>query len=201
MGRFRDMEIDAGLAARAVAGDKDARRALYDAVAGPVFALVLRIVRERATAEDLFQDVLEQMYRQLPAWRDEAPFGFWVRQIAMRRCLMHLRSPWQRVRQAMSDLLPEAEPAAAGVSLPELIDLSRALDRLSPKARAVLWLHDFEGMSHAEIGEAWGQSASFSKSQLSRAHAALRRSLDEAPEEECTDQAPSMVATTPGLLR
>ena len=149
----------AGLAAQAVAGDKAARRALYDAVAGPVFALVL-IVRERATAEDLFQDVLEQMYRQLPAWRDEAPFGFWVRQIAMRRCLMHLRSPWQRARQAMSDLLPEAEPAAAGVSLPELIDLS--LDRLSPTARAVLWLHDFEGMSHAEIGEAWGQTASFS---------------------------------------
>ena len=201
MGRFRDMNIDAGLAARAAGGDAAARRAIYDVVAGPVFALVLRIVRERATAEDLFQDVMEQLYRHLPAWRAEAPFGFWVRQIAMRRCFMHLRSPWQRARQAMSDLLPEAQPVAAEALLPELIDLSRALDRLSPKARAVLWLHDFEGLSHEEIGVAWGQSASFSKSQLSRAHAALRHSLDGSTEEACTDPAPSMVGTTPGLSR
>jgi RNA polymerase sigma factor (sigma-70 family) len=185
MGRFGDMDIDAGLVHRAAAGDIAARRAIYDAVAGPVFALVLRIVRERATAEDLFQDVLEQMYRHLPGWRDEAPFGFWVRQIAMRRCLMHLRSPWQRAREALSGLLPEAESVAAEVPLPELIDLSRALEGLSPTARAVLWLHDGEGLTHEEIGAACGQTASFSKSQLSRAHATLRRSLEGEEEAAC----------------
>lgn len=199
MGRFRDMDIDAGLAARAVAGDAAARRAIYDAVAGPVFALVLRIVRERATAEDLFQDVLEQLFRRLPGWRNEAPFGFWVRQIAMRRCLMHLRSPWQRARQALSGLLPEAEPLAAEAPLPELIDLSRALERLSPTARAVLWLHDYEGLTHEEIGAACGQTASFSKSQLSRAHAALRRSLGAEQEEGCRVTTQAITATTPAV--
>jgi RNA polymerase sigma factor (sigma-70 family) len=199
MGRFRDMDIDAGLAARALAGDAAARRAIYDAVAGPVFALVLRIVRERATAEDLFQDVLEQVYRRLPTWRDEAPFGFWVRQIAMRRCLMHLRSPWQRTRQALGDLLPEAEPEATEVPVPELIDLSRAMERLSPTARAVLWLHDYEGLTHEEIGEACGQTVSFSKSQLSRAHAALRRSLAGEQEGACRVTTQAMAATTPAV--
>jgi RNA polymerase sigma-70 factor (ECF subfamily) len=201
MGRFRDIDVDAGLAARAAAGDPAARRAVYDAVAGPVFSLVLRIVRERATAEDLFQDVLEQVYRHLPGWRQEAPFGFWVRQIAMRRCLMHLRSPWQRARLAMGEWLPGSEPAAAEEPLPELIDLARALDRLSPAARAVLWLHDFEGLTHEEIGAACGQSASFSKSQLSRAHAALRSSLEDTQEEACPVSPQAIVATTPGVSR
>jgi RNA polymerase sigma-70 factor (ECF subfamily) len=177
MGHFRDIDVDTKLAALAVAGDAAARRAVYDAVAGPVFALVLRIVRERPTAEDLFQDVLETLYRRLSCWRGEAPFGFWVRQIAMRRCLMHLRSPWQRVRARMVELLPEHEPAAPEAPLSELIDLERALNRLSPTARAVLWLHDVEGLTHEQIGEACGQTASFSKSQLSRAHAALRGRL------------------------
>lgn len=93
MSRLADIGIDAGQVARAADGDPLARRALYDAVAGPVFALVMRIVRDRATAEDLFQDVMETMFRRLGAWRGEAPLGFWVRQIAVRRCLMHLRSP------------------------------------------------------------------------------------------------------------
>jgi RNA polymerase sigma-70 factor (ECF subfamily) len=200
MARFRDIDIDAGLVARAAAGDGAARQALYEAVAGPVFALTRRVIRDRSTAEDLFQDVLEAMYRHLPSWRAEAPFGIWVRQIAMRRCLMHLRSPWQRARQTLEALLPEAEPTAPEVALPELIDLSRALDRLSPMARAVVLLHDVEGLTHEQIGAACGQTASFSKSQLSRAHAAMRCSLNEGQGKTCPITARSAMAS-PGALR
>jgi len=45
---------------------------------------------------------------------------------------------------------------------------------LPAQTRAVVWLHDVEGFTHAEIGIALGRSPSFSKSQLSRAHARLR---------------------------
>jgi RNA polymerase sigma-70 factor (ECF subfamily) len=54
------------------------------------------------------------------------------------------------------------------------IDLEVALNRLSPVTRAVLWLHDVEGYTHEEIAEMMGKTASFSKSQLSRAHKRLR---------------------------
>ncbi len=57
------------------------------------------------------------------------------------------------------------------------IDLEAALNRLSPVARAVLWLHDVEGYTHEEIGALMGKTASFSKSQLSRAHKRLREWL------------------------
>ena len=194
MSRFADIGVDAAQVARAGAGDPGARRALYDAVSGPVFALVMRVVRDRATAEDLFQDVMETLFRRLADWRDEAPFGFWVRQIAVRRCLMHLRSPWQRARHALGDLLHDEEPVAREPPLAELVDLERALARLSPTARAVLWLHDAEGLTHEEIAASFGNSPSFSKSQLARAHAALRGWLLESRGEECPLAAPAIAA-------
>ena len=46
-------------------------------------------------------------------------------------------------------------------------------------SRAVVWLHDVEGYTHAEIGFALGRTPSFSKSQLSRAHRRLRSLLGE----------------------
>ena len=48
-------------------------------------------------------------------------------------------------------------------------------------ARTVVWLYDVEGLDHAEIAELFGRSVSFSKSQLSRAHALLRAQLAEEP--------------------
>jgi RNA polymerase sigma-70 factor (ECF subfamily) len=61
--------------------------------------------------------------------------------------------------------------------------LERALDEVPDMARAVVWLHDVEGYTHAEIGRLMGRTASFSKSQLARAHERLR-SLLEGVEEE-----------------
>jgi RNA polymerase sigma-70 factor (ECF subfamily) len=46
--------------------------------------------------------------------------------------------------------------------------------RLPALTRTVLWLHDVEGYTHAEIGMALSRSPSFSKTQLARAHARLR---------------------------
>jgi len=47
-------------------------------------------------------------------------------------------------------------------------------------SRAVVWLHDVEGFTHADIGFSLGRTPSFSKSQLSRAHRRLRDLLGGA---------------------
>jgi RNA polymerase sigma-70 factor (ECF subfamily) len=57
--------------------------------------------------------------------------------------------------------------------------LETALQQLSDTARAVVWLHDVEGYTHEEIAEMMNKTVSFSKSQLSRAHARLRKMLGE----------------------
>ena len=62
------------------------------------------------------------------------------------------------------------------------MDLEAALDTLSPTARTVVWLHDVEGFTHAEIGGMMNRSSSFSKSQLARARKRLRERLAPARE-------------------
>ena len=184
MSRFLAIVVTGDCLRRAAAGDRAAQREIYEQVAGPSFALIRRLVRSRAAAEDVFQDCMIALLRQLPQFRGEAPFGAWARQVALRHCLMHLRSPWQRARRALvavvqgeyeGDLLPATQEPPS----PEWIDLERALARLPDPARTIVWLHDAEGLSHEEIATQFGRSVSFSKSQLSRAHALLRAQLTD----------------------
>ena len=73
-----------------------------------------------------------------------------------------------------------AEQGAAGVpETPGLgVDVTRAIDGLAPGFRSVLVLYGVYGYSHDEIGRMLGISSGTSKSQLSRARAALRRALE-----------------------
>jgi RNA polymerase sigma factor (sigma-70 family) len=184
MSRFLAIELGEECLRRAAAGDRAAQQRVYEETAGPAFALIRRIVRSRPAAEDVFQDCMMRLLAALPEFRGDAPFGAWARQVVLRSCLMHLRSPWQRARRALAGLVPgeEPDPAAELVArdapLGDAIDLTRALARLPEQARAVVWMHDVEGLRHEEIAAVFGRSVSFCKSQLSRAHAQLRQQLD-----------------------
>jgi RNA polymerase sigma factor (sigma-70 family) len=175
MSRFQDIRVEPELLVAAAQGERTAQRALYAMMAGPMFALVRRVVRDRALAEDVFQDAMVRVFATLGSFRGDAPFGIWLRQVTLNECLMQLRTPWYRARQALRAVLPE-EPAK-DLPLADLVDLERALVRLPDSARVVLWLHDVEGLTHDEIATAFGRTTSFSKSRLSRAHALLRAQL------------------------
>lgn len=174
--------IDPGqtLLEAAARGERAARERLYLEVAPAVHSFARRIVSRQA-ADDIMQDTVIAMFEHLGDFRGECPFGFWVRRIALSRCLMHLRSPWQRVRAAWESARMESLPAP-GAAPGELIDLQRALDGLPATARAVLWMYEVEGFTHEEIARAFGRSVSFSKSRLARAHARLRAGAPAAGE-------------------
>jgi RNA polymerase sigma-70 factor (ECF subfamily) len=198
--RLADIQPDPALLAAATAGDTAAQAQLYRLLAGPAHALARRIVGDAAAAEDLLQDSLLRVFQGLGQYRAEAPFGHWVRSIVTRGGLMYLRSPWQRARLAWrtrqededgpvedSDGIAGGElrdPGAADIDAQ--VDLARALSRLGPVPRAVVWLHDVEGLTHDEIAAGFGRTSSFSKSQLARAHAALRGWLDGHETPACT---------------
>lgn len=166
---------------RACAGDEAARGEIYAAVAPATFALIRRMVGQRAVSEDLFQDTMMSFYERLGQFRREAPLGAWLRQIAISRCLMYLRSPWRRLRLSL-DAADFGLGSTAALLTPagreEWLDLERALAALTPTARAVVWMYEVEGYSHQEIAIAFGRTVSFSKSQLARAHARLRTWLE-----------------------
>lgn len=178
MQKLSDIVItDAELAA-ARAGDAAARAAIFQRLAPATLRLIRRLTNHAALAEDLLQDTLIATFDHLQDFRGEAPFGIWVRSIAVSRCLMAFRSPWHRARVALESFTegPSA-PVEMDGRTAELIDLDRALARLSPVTRAVVWLYDVEGWSHEEIAKSFGRTLSFSKSQLARGHARLRQEL------------------------
>lgn len=203
MSAFPDIDLSGDLLERARTGDARALEQVYQAFERPVRTLALRLLAHRAAAEDVAQDVFVDVITRLHQFEGRGSFAGWVRSIAVSRCLMHLRSPWQRSRRWLVRAIDrddahrdEGEPGLPETPvLPtddEAIDLQRALARIGDTARAVVWLHDVEGYTHAEIGRMFGASASFSKSQLARAHERLRAELHPAT----VDSIPCMPASS-----
>lgn len=182
MSALLDSDVSADVLARARLGDSAAHEAIYRAFERPVRTLARRLVAGRTAAEDVAQDVFVEVLTRLDQYEGRGSFAGWVRSIAVSKCLMHLRSPWRRGifcvdALARPDFGQEPDgPASSGDA--DTLDLERALARLGDTARAVVWLHDVEGYTHAEIGALLGGTASFSKSQLARAHARLRELLE-----------------------
>jgi RNA polymerase sigma-70 factor (ECF subfamily) len=179
--RLHEVDLPSATVALAQSGDERALAAFYSACAQPAYTLIRRIVPGPA-ADDLLHDAFLDAIRGLPGFRGGVPLGAWFRSIVVRRCYMHLRSPWQRSRDWLGDFMEKVDGAAppaapAGLAL----DLERALERLPPSTRLVVWLHDVEGYTHEEIAAATSRTPSYSKSQLARAHARLRAWLEPPP--------------------
>ncbi|MEX2151037.1 MAG: RNA polymerase sigma factor [Steroidobacteraceae bacterium] len=183
MTRIASIQIPPETVAAAQAGDESAIEAVYHATAGPLYTLLRRLVRRPAIAEELLQETFVDVLEHIGAFEGRCPLPAWIRALAVNRALMYLRSPWHRSLEWLdkdpggADRLPARERAASADA-----GVERALMTLPAISRAVVWLHDVEGYTHAEIGLALGRTPSFSKSQLARAHARLRVCLaDSAP--------------------
>ena len=183
MPRIADIPIPESVTRAARDGDERALETVYRATAAPVYTLLRRLVRRPAIAEELLQETFVDVLEHIGAFEGRCPLAAWIRSIAVNRALMYLRSPWHRSLEWLDadagrlEGLRSENPAACASAEP-LLD--RALMHLPALTRAVVWLHDVEGFTHAEIGTALGRSPSFSKARLSRAHASLRTLLADA---------------------
>jgi RNA polymerase sigma-70 factor (ECF subfamily) len=167
-------EADA-LIARAKLGDPVALEALYRAHATAVYNLARRICRTTEDAEDILQETFFEVCRSIRNYRGDGSIWGWIRSVASSKALMRLRRNKYRDTDELNDDLMPARGGSAALRM----DLETALQRLTDTARAVVWLHDVEGYTHEEIADQMGKTASFSKSQLARAHARLRVWLGE----------------------
>jgi len=165
------------LVARAQAGDEAALEALFRAFETPVYNLVRRMLRRPEDAEDVVQETFLEVVRNIKQYRGEGHLWGWIRRIASTKALMRIRRDQVRTTESLDE-----EPGKPGMHVGANIDLERAFEHLSETSRAVVWLHDVEGYTHEEIAEQMGRTVSFSKSQLARAHARMRRMLNEGGE-------------------
>jgi RNA polymerase sigma factor (sigma-70 family) len=180
MPSLQHVEISADVIERARRGDREAHERIYLVLSKPVYTLIRRLVIRPALAQDLLQDVFVEVLRSVASYRGSGSFLGWVKSIAVNKALMYLRSPWHRSltwlgSDGAASLQWEVSGPSAG---PMDEDLERALLTLPAVTRAVVWLHDVEGLTHAEIAAYFRRTPSFSKSQLARAHLQLRERLE-----------------------
>lgn len=155
-----------------------------------VYALCQRFLQDRDEADSATQDVFLKAYQALkrddPKDLDDP--ARWVTRIAVNTCLDRLRSrKWQFWRKRPSSEDEQAILQMAASRAPEAEDyyfateigtrLAVALEKLSPRQRAVFTLRHFEELSLDEIGSLLGLDVGTVKAHMFRAVAKLRVEL------------------------
>ncbi len=149
------------LIARAVTGDADAFRRLYDGHRVDVARLVYRMLGARSDLEDVVQEVFVQVYKSLKDFRGQSKFSTWLHRVTVNVVLMHRRSA--RSRPMFADE-PPADPAlrSDGIAPDEDAERRREsacahlrtgfLGEASPRRSAsVFILHELE--ARAAVGD------------------------------------------------
>lgn len=167
--------MDGALIAAAQSGDETAFLALYERHAGRVRRLVEGWVRDPALVDDLCQESWLRAFKGLGGFRGDAEFGTWIHTITRNVVASRGRTTQRRMELMEESWRPRVTSQPEPVEL--RVDLRRAVDALPAGMRRVLWLHDVEGWTHADIGVALGVSEGTSKSQLFKARARLRETL------------------------
>lgn len=170
-------------------GDRTAFEHIYREHRGHVYSLCVRMTRNRADAEELTQDVFLQLFRKIGTFRGESSLWTWLHRLTVNIILMDAR------HKQLSKTVPlvesdESDPAESGRANSALavqdpclsssvnrLTLLRAIQRLAPGYRTILWLHDVLGYHHDEIAEIMCCTVGSTKSQLHRARLRMRAQL------------------------
>lgn len=187
------------LLARSGLGDRAAFGQLYERTSGHLFAVVLRIQRDRAQAEDLLQEIY------VSVWKAAASFDAarsqpltWLTHIARNRAIDSLRRAQAQPRTESltatdDDDRPDPHEALASDD-PGPLDLlgqacdkrelTRCMEHLSAAQRQSVALAFYDGLSHAEVAEQLREPLGTVKSWVRRALQTLKGCLERAAQSD-----------------
>ena len=188
-------DVEAKLIERLIARDERAFNELVTAYGRRVSALVLRMLGNRAEAEDLTQEVFVQVFKAIGTFRGESKLSTWIYRIAVNLCKN--RSKYLRVRHAneqdeleavaeridLGDVqksnvahIERPDEAMAGRQVEKIVQ--DAIMKIEPGFRECLILRDVEELSYEEIEEITGLAAGTVKSRIFRARAQLKEIVE-----------------------
>lgn len=157
----RDVSPDSTLVRRLLQKDVSAFEQLYDRHSRAVYGLILRILQQAGTAEEVVQDVFLQLWRNAEQYDESrGPFVPWLFTLARNRALdtLRLKSERQRRREEQTEELP---PVVTAPQYEKELDEKRRAEKvraligaLNPQQKRAIELAYFEGLSHSEIAEA-----------------------------------------------
>jgi RNA polymerase sigma-70 factor (ECF subfamily) len=187
-------DADAPEVRAAAAGDEAAFETLVLRHQRSLFNLALRLLGDRADAEDAVQEAFLRAYRALPRFRGDALFRTWLTGIAINVCRTRLAGAEARRRRVTSSLV-QRDPATGeekALPVPDQAPnpeakaragetraaLERALAALTPEHREVILLREVNGLEYEELAAVLGCALGTVKSRIARARGALRQALE-----------------------
>ncbi|HUD99585.1 MAG TPA: RNA polymerase sigma factor [Bryobacteraceae bacterium] len=165
--------------------DEDTFRAFYERTARGLWAYLTRVTGDRTLAEDLLQEAFYRFLRASATYASEAHRRNSLYRIATNLARDARRRSLARAAATLVGDDIERVPSGLDAAAAEhRTDFTRAMTRLKPRERAILWLAYAEGASHSEIAEVVGVRATSLKPMLFRARRRLATLLGRAPKGE-----------------
>jgi len=170
---------DFGVLRKAQRGDERAFSLIVRAYEVPVFNYVLRLVGDRALAEDLTQEVFIRVFQGLPKFSLRSKFTTWLFQVTKNRVLDELRASERRPRALVAlDDAPPLEVLDAPAEQAETIQaLWTAVDELNTDLKMALLLRDVVGLSYNEIADSLDTTLATVKWRIFKAREEVQLSL------------------------
>jgi RNA polymerase sigma-70 factor, ECF subfamily len=146
---------DLGVLRKAQRGDERAFTLIVRTYETPVYNYVLRLVNDRALAEDLTQEVFLRVFQGLPRFTLRSKFTTWLFQVTKNRVLDELRAVERRPRLVVAlEDVPPLEVVDAPVERVEAVDaVWRSVRELNVDLKMALLLRDVVGLSYTEIAD------------------------------------------------
>lgn len=183
---------DLDLIRRARLDDTSAYEELVRRYYSKIYGLVYGMVSNREDAEDVVQEVFVKAWKALGHFREQSGFYTWIYRIAVNRTINFRKKRNRRRTVDLDEFDPDIKQAesykefSSKGSVLRKMNLSEfqkkmneALETLSDKHRAVVIMHDVQGMSHGEIAKVIGCSEGTARSRLFYARKQLQAELAE----------------------
>lgn len=170
---------DANLIERYLAGDVGAFEEIMRAHEDRIFAVCLRMLRDREAALEATQETFITVFRKADRFAGKSAFGTWLYRVAINTCYDLTR----RTRRHRSEQLPDSHDPADTASTDEFDaievrpEIEAALDELPTEFRAAVILSDLEGLALETVSEILGVPIGTVKSRVFRGRRQLAERL------------------------
>lgn len=177
-------------------GDSEAFKTLFGRYRGPLFNFLLRRVRDRGRAEELYQDSWTKVIERSAEFRGDSKFSTWLYTIARNACIDHQRKMKFRGHASLDETQRGAnqpmiervanpglrpDQLASGQALRERIRI--AVEELPEEQREVFLLRQLQGLGFKEVAEVVGVPVNTVKSRMRYALERLQLGLDDLREQ------------------
>lgn len=160
-------------------GDTAAVEEIVERYKRQVFAFIVRMIGERETAEDLFQETWLRVIRSARGFRGEAKISTWLFQIALNLCRDHIRKIGKTVIVPLEEAGPlTCEPGVDPFKMLEANEVRKVVNELPVKMREVIVLRFYHDLDDREIAETVGCPVGTVKTRYHRAIKLLSKKWD-----------------------